>query len=163
MAALTTAPASAQSALPSGITDPGEIDRVVAQFTGAAIGATGGARQPADRRLRLAPCSQPLFASWHGQAQTTVSVECPDPGGWRIFVATLSPQTPASQEQAERAVKRGDPITVVVRGRGFSVQQAGEALDNGAIGDWIGVRTSRRGEPVRARIERPGLAIIPAN
>jgi flagella basal body P-ring formation protein FlgA len=51
---------------------------------------------------------------------------------------------------------------VVVRGRGFSVQQTGEALENGRIGDWIGVRTQRGAEPIRARIERPGMALIPA-
>jgi len=51
----------------------------------------------------------------------------------------------------------------MVRGRGFSVQQAGEAMDSGAVGDWIFVRTARKSEPLRARIERPGLAIVPAN
>jgi flagellar basal body P-ring formation protein FlgA len=39
----------------------------------------------------------------------------------------------------------------------------GEAMENGAVGDWIDVRTSRKGEALRARIERPGLAVIPAS
>jgi flagella basal body P-ring formation protein FlgA len=65
--------------------------------------------------------------------------------------------------QAAIAVKRGDPMTVIVRGRGFTVQQAGEAMENGQIGDWIAIRTAKRGEPLRARIERPGLAEIPAD
>jgi flagella basal body P-ring formation protein FlgA len=58
----------------------------------------------------------------------------------------------------------------LVRGRGFTVQQSGEAVEGGSIGDWIAVRTdprpgsrgSARGEAIRARIERPGLAVIPA-
>ena len=50
----------------------------------------------------------------------------------------------------------------MVRGRGFSVQQPGEAMEGGAVGDWIFVRTARKAEPLRARIERPGLAVIPA-
>ena len=140
-------------------TAPAEIDRTVTEFTGAQVGEIGGARAPADRRLRLAACSAPLLASWHGRERSTVRVECPDPGGWRIFVA-IRPLEQA--ERAARVVQRGDPITVMVRGQGFSVQQAGEAMESGAIGEWIGIRTARKAAPVRARIERPGLAIIPA-
>lgn len=146
------------------ITEPREIDRAVASFTGARIGEIGGARVPADRRLRLTRCDLPLVTQWHGRAQNTVRVECPTANGWRIFIATR-PQPSAAQPQ--RVVKRGDPVTVLVRGRGFSVQQTGEAMENGAVGDWIGIRVAPRNardaEPVRARIERPGLAVIPAN
>lgn len=149
---------SAQEQTPSAITDPAAIDRAVIAFTGAGIGEVGGARVPADRRLRLAACAVPLDLGWYGNGRSSVAVSCPGPNGWRIYVATIAPQ---QQAAAERAVKRGDPITVLVRGRGFSVQQTGEAMENGAVGDWIGIRTERQGEPVRARIERPGLAIIP--
>ena len=148
---------SAQEARPSGYTDPAEIDRAVADFAGAGIGETGGARSPADRRLRLAACPQPLAVDWHSAARTSVAVACPAPRGWRIFIAmNAAPQAQAST----RAVRRGDPVTVIVRGRGFTVQQTGEAMENGAVGDWIPVRTQRQSEPVRARIERPGLAVI---
>ncbi|MEM6474905.1 MAG: flagella basal body P-ring formation protein FlgA [Pseudomonadota bacterium] len=146
--------------------DPRLIDRTVAEFTGANIGEVGGARVPADQRLRLAHCTQPLSAAWHGTSKSTVRVECPDAGGWRIFIATRPAPTAAAPQ---RVVKRGDPITVVVRGRGFTVQQSGEAMENGAIGDWIGVRVGKPGrngrkpDPVSARIERPGLAVIPAS
>lgn len=154
----------AQSPDRGGFTDPRAIDRVVADFTGTTIGEVGGARVPADRRLRLARCSQPLVASWHGRSKSTVRVECPAADGWRIFIATRP--VPHAAEPT-RVVKRGDPVTVQVRGRGFSVQQSGEALENGAVGDWIGIRingrNARRSEPVRARIERPGLAVIPSS
>ena len=46
--------------------DPSDIDRAVTAFTGAPIGDVGGARAPADRRLRLAACAQALNTSWHG-------------------------------------------------------------------------------------------------
>lgn len=143
-------------------TDPAAIDRAVSAFTGAAIGQPGGARMPVDARLQLAACPAPLAVSWHGPAQTAVQVECPGPGGWRIFVA-ISAASTATAAKAAPAVKRGDALTIMVRGRGFSVQQPGEALEGGAIGDWIVVRTSRKAEALRARIERPGLAVIPAN
>jgi len=153
-------PALAAGETGDAMIDPSEIDRAVSGFTGAAIGEVGGARAPADRRLRLSACAKPLQTSWHGRLKSTVKVECAGPTGWRIFVATR-PAPQAQKPALGPLIKRGDPITVMVRGRGFSVQQSGEAMENGRVGDWIGIRTSRRGEPVRARIERPGLAIIP--
>lgn len=153
---LASAQAQAQA-----VTDPAAIDAAVARFTGAAIGAPGGARQPADPRLRLAACSAPLAVSWHTPARLAVQVECPGASGWRIFVAVGAASGPAAARAAP-AIRRGDALTVVVRGRGFSVQQAGEAIEAGAVGEWIFVRTSRKGEPLRARVERPGLAVIPA-
>jgi flagella basal body P-ring formation protein FlgA len=144
-----------------GMTDPAMIDRAVADFTGVAIGAPGGARAATDTRLQLAPCAGSLAVSWHTAARNAVQVECPGPVSWRIFVA-ITPASGAAAAQAAPAVKRGDALTIMVRGRGFSVQQQGEAMEAGAVGDWIEVRTNRKGEPLRARIERPGLAVIPA-
>ncbi len=146
-----------------GLTDPAMIDTAVAEFTGAAIGAAGGARLAADRRLQLAACAGPLAVSWHTAARTAVQVECPGPVNWRIFVAITPPISGAAAPREAPAVKRGDAITVMVRGRGFSVQQPGEAMQAGAVGEWIDVRTARKSEPLRARIERPGLAVIPAD
>lgn len=150
--------ASAQDGGSRGYIDPVEIDNAVEEFTGAGIGEVGGARLPADRRLKLAACNAPLGVKWHGRAQTIVRVDCPGPDSWRIFMAT-SPVKPAPD--IPKVVARGDPITVIVRGRGFSVQQNAEAMEAGAIGDWIAVRTERRADAIRARIERPGLAVIP--
>lgn len=160
---LFAALASAQDARPKSYIDPVEIDRAVEQFTGSGIGEVGGARLPADRRLRLAACETPLSVKWHGRAQSIVRVECAishdSAEGWRVFVATSSVEpTP----EIAKVVARGDPITVLVRGRGFTVQQSAEAMEAGAIGDWIAVRTERRADSIRARIERPGLAVIPA-
>lgn len=146
----------------AGFTDPADIDRAVERFTGAAPGTPGGARQLADRRLRLAACAGPLAVSWHGTAQTSVKVECPGPESWRIFVAVDNAGSSGTARAEAAAVKRGDALTIVVRGRGFSVQQSGEAMESGSVGDWIFVRTARKSEPLRARIERPGLAVIPA-
>jgi flagella basal body P-ring formation protein FlgA len=152
--------ASAREPAPQRHIDPADIDSAVAAFTGHAIGEVGGARMRADRRLRLAVCGAPLDLAWHGQSQTTVRVSCPGPDPWQIFVATRS-AAPAAR--AAPAVRRGDPVTILVRGRGFTVQQSGEAVEGGSIGDWIAVRTARRADPIRARIERPGLAIVPVN
>ncbi len=153
-------PAAGAQQLP---TDPAAIDRAVAAFTGAAAGTPGGARTVTDPRLQLAPCGGSLGVSWHTPARNAVQVECPGPTSWRIFVAIgQAPGSTGASGRAAPAVKRGDALTVMVRGRGFSVQQTGEAMESGAVGEWIFVRTSRKAEGLRARIERPGLAIIPA-
>lgn len=137
--------------------DPVAIDAAVAQFTGAASGMPGSA-QPVDRRLRLAPCNGPLSLSWYGAAHQTVQVQCPDSGSWRVFVPVLAP---ARQEPAAMAVQRGEAVTVSVMGDGFSVSQSGQAMEPGAIGTWIRVRITDKGDPVRAQVVRPGLVVVP--
>ncbi|QIQ88225.1 MAG: hypothetical protein G9473_11020 [Erythrobacter sp.] len=168
------APALGESTLPArpaGRTAPAAIDAAVEAFTGARAGEPGGAIAPADPRLRLAACPAPLETAWHGTARSTVRVECPGAGGWRVFVALrAAPASHAAAAAAAPLVERGDPVTVMVRGRGFTIQQAGEAMEPGRAGEWIGIRLAgtssatrpgRRADPVRARILRPGLAEIP--
>lgn len=76
-ALLLLAPARAHAAP---FTEPAAIDAAVAQFTGTPQGALGGAAQPVDRRLRLAPCANPLSLSWYAGRRDTVLVQCPDAG-----------------------------------------------------------------------------------
>lgn len=156
--ALLATPLQAQASLPVHFTDPVAIDRLVEVFTGQRIGSAGGASAPTDPRLRLRACEVPLQADWYGAPGRSVSVTCPDAHGWRIFVSLLAlPHAP----QASPAVRRGDSVTIAIKGRGFTVQRTGEAQASGAQGEWIAVRTERGGEPLRARIERPGLVAIP--
>ncbi|MFO6446368.1 flagella basal body P-ring formation protein FlgA [Erythrobacter sp. NE805] len=139
---------------------PALIDRAVAEFTGAAAGTPGGARGATDPRLQLAPCGGALAVSWQSTARSAVKVECPGPTSWRVFVALTPAQGSVAGAKPAPVVKRGEALTVQVRGRGFSVQQPGEALESGAVGDWIAVRTGAKSQGLRARIARPGLAII---
>ena len=141
--------------------EPVEIDRAVAAFTGASPGAGGGEMLPVDPRLRLAPCAAPLALSWRGDRHDTVLVQCPDAGSWHIFVAVRAAASGASRRPA---VARGEAITLAVTGDGFTVSEGGEALEAGAVGDWVLVAPLREGkpvsEPIRARIVRPGLVTL---
>lgn len=143
--------------------DPQRIDSAIAAFVGASPGEAGGARHIVDRRLKLAVCSAPLVTEWHGQRRDTVKVRCPERGGWQIFVA-VAPARGAEgvSAVAEPVVNRGDVVSIVVRGNGFSVAQAGEALEGGAPGDWIRVKPAQARDPLHAQVERPGLVIVPA-
>lgn len=148
-------------ALAAPLTDLAAIDNAVAAFTGQQIGVPGGAAQPVDRRLRLAACSAPLALSWYGNAQTSVLVRCPDAVGWRVFVPVSAARVAPAVAPAAIAVARGEGVTVTVAGVGFSVSQPGEALDAGAVGAWIRVRTAAKAGPLRARVVRPGLVELP--
>jgi flagella basal body P-ring formation protein FlgA len=87
-----------------------------------------------------------------------VVVQCP--GGWRLFVALSGGGQPTAA--ASPVIAKGDAVTIVVRGDGYSVSQGGEALEPGAPGAWIRVRAGEkspgdRNEALRARVIRPGL------
>ncbi|MCB2088036.1 MAG: flagella basal body P-ring formation protein FlgA [Sphingomonadaceae bacterium] len=146
---LTASPAFAQQ-----VTDPAALDRAVEAFTGAPIGANGGARQPVDRRLRLAPCPAQPALEYYGKARESVLVRCPVANGWRIFVPlNAAPQT----QEAAPVIARGEAVAILVQGRGFTLSRQGEAMDAGAAGEWIRVRPlGKRNDPVRAQVLRPG-------
>lgn len=156
LAAVSTA------ATASPFADLAAIDRDVMLFTGAAAGEPGGAVLPVDRRLRLAACRAPLALAWRGARRDTVVVQCPDAGGWRIFVPLRVAAAAAATTPEAPAIARGEAVTVAVEGEGFSISRSGEALDAGAVGAWIKVRTGdARAEPVRAQVVRPGLVRVP--
>ncbi len=146
--------ATALPALAAGFQDPDAIDREVAQFTGAPTGSEGGARLPVDRRLKLSQCPMPLALEWYGSSTRTVLVRCPIAGGWRIFVPVAG--APAGVK-AEPVIARGEAVAIAIQGSGFTVTRQGEALEQGAVGEWIRVRPAGdKREPVRARVIQPG-------
>ena len=128
------------------------VDRQVAAFLGQSPAHAGAGFVPTDRRLRLAACTAPLDLSWYGTRQDTVLVRCPLTNGWKLYVRV---EGGAAAVDAAPAVLRGDAVTVTLRGTGFSVSQSAEALENGAIGDWIRVRMTKASE-MRAQILQPG-------
>ncbi|MDE2303520.1 MAG: flagella basal body P-ring formation protein FlgA [Sphingomonadales bacterium] len=158
--ACAVVPAIATPAAAAGFADPVAIDRAIAAFTGAPQGANGGALLPVDPRLRLAACEQPLALSWRGLRRDTLRVQCPDAGGWHLFIAVRD----APGGGGVPVVARGEEMTLTVTGDGFAVSQSVEALEGGAVGDWIRVAPLHDGkagaQPIRARILRPGLASV---
>lgn len=151
-------PATAQA---QSFADLAAIDREVAAFTGAPQGAPGGAVRPVDRRLKLSPCTAPLDLRWYNSRRESVVVQCPAANGWKLYVPV---QVVQSTPQAN-LVSRGDAVTVAISGEGFTVSQPGEAMEAGAEGAWIRVRSlsggKSVGEPMRARVVRPGLVEVP--
>jgi flagella basal body P-ring formation protein FlgA len=137
------------------------IDRAVADFTGADIGQPGGAKLPVDRRLRLSACQSPLDLQWFGRDQRSVQVACPA-AGWRIYVAVHRALGAASGGQplaqySGAIIKRGENVSILVRGKGFTLTRQGAAAEDGTQGEWIKVRADgQRTETLRAVVLRPG-------
>jgi len=148
----------ANAGLPAPFANLDAIDAEIAGFAGHTIGQTGGASMPVDRRLRLNACRSPLALSWRMPRRDSVMVECPDAGSWRLFVPVHQAESGAT------AVARGEAVTIALLGDGFSVSQAGEAMDAGAVGDWIRVRGLKngqaQGDTMRARVSRPGEVVV---
>lgn len=139
------------------------VDRQVAAFTGIQMGQPGGATGPVDRRLKLQPCRAGLALSWRTTAHDTVVVQCGDAGGWRLFIPLVRAVTPPV---SAAVITRGGAVSIAVSGEGFTVSQPGEALESGAVGAWIKVRPASgatNAQPMRARVERPGLVSLPLN
>lgn len=144
---------AAAPAFAQGFADPAGIDREVAAFLGVPPSDAGTAFVPVDRRLRLAQCARPLALGWQGTRRDSILVQCP--GVWRIYVRTTS----LSGSATMAAVKRGQPVSVSVRGAGFTVSQNAQALEDGAVGDWVRIRVGKDSE-LQARVTRPGVVSI---
>jgi len=155
LAITMTIPAAAQAA---GFADLSAIDMRVSQFLSREIGQASGA-MPVDRRLKLSPCQSDLSLSWYGHSQESVLVQCPVPGGWRLFVPVK--REAAEAAGLEKAVSRGDAVTIVVRGDNFKLSDRGTAMGSGFADDWIEVKPARKdGKVLQARVVRPGVVDV---
>ncbi len=148
------------------VQDLAALDLRIADYTGAAIGEDGGAAQPLDRRLKLRPCGARVDIAWRSEQRDTLVLQCPDAGGWRLYMPVRPlPVAAAAQTAPQIAVQRGDAVTISIAGQGFSISRPGEAMESGAVGDWIQVRPAipgnRRADILRARITGPGVVTLP--
>ena len=63
----------------------------------------------------------------------------------------------AAPQYGQTLVKRGENVSILVRGRGFTLNRQGSAVEDGAQGEWIKVRASgERTETLRAMVLSPG-------
>jgi flagellar basal body P-ring formation protein FlgA len=146
--ALTAAtPAAAQH-----FEDLADVEQRVIAALGASIGEAGGPARPIDRRLRLARCPEPVGVE--EPALGAVTVRCASLG-WRIRVPLARGEGGEMREarpagaavrstRRELAVRRGDPVVLVVVSGGFTVSRQATADQDGAVGDRIRVRTEPR-------------------
>jgi flagella basal body P-ring formation protein FlgA len=125
---------------------------LVAQL-GAGIGEPGGPAAGIDRRLKLAAC--PTRPAFDAPLMNAVAIRCPATG-WRIRVPLTRGDSAQAIAVAAPVVQRGDAVSVVAVGAGFTVSQAGIAQENGAPGARIRVRMDPRKPPIYAEVVAQG-------
>lgn len=126
-----------------------DLDQLDAQVAVAAQSMGTGAL-PIDRRLRLARC--PEGVQIEAADARSLSVRCPALG-WRLRVALTS--TSGTTVAKALLVRRGDPLTVLSSGGGFTVETAGIAGEDGAAGASIRVKLDG-GRVVAGVVTGPG-------
>ncbi len=151
--ALLALAAGSQSANAAEFEDLSGIERQVASYVGGGSEDMRDVLVPIDRRLKLAACPAALDIAWHGMRRDSVRVSCPSAGGWRIFVRLAQPQQSLAAPQP--VIRRGDAVTITLSAPGLSISRSGEALENGAVGEWVRVSVGK-GEERRAQVLRPG-------
>jgi hypothetical protein len=110
--------------------------------------------RPLDPRLRLNACPDPVDIS---TGPRTVIATCASVG-WRVHGVPM--QSVSGVDAPEGAIiRRGDPVTLRMPGRGFSVTLRAVALEDGALGTRIRVRrTSGPASALIAIVTGPGEA-----
>ncbi|WP_298668538.1 flagella basal body P-ring formation protein FlgA [uncultured Sphingomonas sp.] len=149
--------------------DIAALDRGVAAFTARAIGQEGGPRAAIDPRLRLTQCPT-LSMAWRTDAHDAVVVSCTGPQ-WRIFVPVVMPANTtvisgaaapgAVARNAEKVIKRGDPLTIEAGSNGFSITREGVAMGDAAVGERLMVKVENARMPVQAVAVEAGRATLP--
>lgn len=132
------------------------LDRQVASHLGAGVGDVGGAHAPIDPKLKLKRCAKAVEISETNR--NALQVSCQDLG-WRIFVPIRLGGNRSSEGRdgfAETLVQRNQPVTLVIRRSNFSISYGVIAQKDGAMGDYIPVRSDRKSKELMARVSGAG-------
>lgn len=166
--ALAAAPLAASPAAAQGYQSTAVLDAIVAQYTGAPIGAVGGARAAVDQRLKLQSCAAPQL-EWRNEAKDAVVVRCMSPV-WRIYVPVNALPQPKPEPVATRAapaakaepvIRRGDMVSLEAGAAGFSITRDGTAMNDAAPGARVAVKVDDKKPAVAAIALEPGRARLP--
>ncbi len=136
----------AQPAAAQPFEDLDRIDAEIADLYGP------DAAQPVDRRLKLAPC--PDGVSIEPPAGDMIAVRCIS-RGWRIRVTVAR-----ANVVAEPLVRRGEQVELMMTGGGYGVSSAATALDEGAEGKNIRVKTPTSKTVLVATVKGRGIVVI---
>jgi flagellar basal body P-ring formation protein FlgA len=130
------------------------LDEQIAASLGAEADSSAA---PIDRRLKLTRCPQlPVIDP---PTLGAIAVRCL-PLGWRIRVALTQLKQSAADDTALITVRRGDAVELTISGDSFDVSASAIALDDGATGKSIRVKTLTSRNPVTAVVKGAGAVQI---
>lgn len=155
-AALLLLPMLVAAATP-GFEDLAALDAQIAARAASNPDAPRAIAAPLDRRLRLAKC--PYAVEIDAPAMDAIAARCPALG-WRVRVPLVRIAAPAAPRAALPLVHRGEMVELIYRGEGFAASASATALDDGAAGAPVRVRTGNGNAAVTAIVAAPGLVEI---
>jgi flagellar basal body P-ring formation protein FlgA len=130
------------------------LDEQIAASLGAEADSSAA---PIDRRLKLTRCPQlPVIDL---PTLGAIAVRCL-PLGWRIRVALTQLKQSTADDAALITVRRGDAVELTISGNSFDVSASAIALDDGATGESIRVKTLTSRNPVTAVVKGAGAVQI---
>jgi len=136
--------------------DTRSLDRQVASYLGAGVGEIGGAHASIDPKLKLKRCGNPVEISETNRNALQVSCRTL---GWRIFVPLRLGSNRGNESNGgstQPLVQRNQPVTLVIRRSNFSISYSVIAQENGALGEYIPVRSDRKSKELMARVSGAG-------
>ncbi len=132
----------AQASAPADARTQTDLARAIEAHVGRAV--------MLDPRIDPPACHTGLSVDWTDRTQTAVLARCERPL-WRLVVPTgAGPSAP------DRAIRRGDVVTVRRGGDGFEVQAVLRATAAARPGEQLTLRSERSGRPVVGRIGHDG-------
>lgn len=129
--------------------DPASLRGRVEAFAGQAVAV--------DPRLRMPDCPQ-LRLAWRDERQSAVTATCEAPR-WRMLfpVGGAVGQQAPEQRNITPAVRRGDPVQVLVEGAGFRLVADGVAGGAARAGERVVVRNLKTGRLLVAMVGDDGI------
>ena len=116
------------------------------------VAAVAAGAQPVDARLKLAVCpDEPIIAPPVGGA---IIVRC-EAKGWRLRIPVRSQSQMLGQ--TEVLVRKGEMVECVDMGAGFAVSTSMIALEDGALGQAIRVKSSTSSAAITATVSARGV------
>lgn len=108
--------------------------------------------QPVDARLKLSVCpDEPIIAPLVGGA---IVVRC-EAKGWRLRIPVRA--QPQVAGQAQILVRKGELVECIDSGAGFAVSTSMVAMEDGALGQSIRVKSSTSISAITATITARGI------
>lgn len=132
-----------------------DLNALDAQVAAALPGESVAA---ADRRLKLARCTEPLAID--AGMVGSVTVRC-NALGWRIRLPIAGASaTSVKEAAAEVLIHRGQQVELVFKGEGYELSTSGTAMEDGSAGKSIRVKTLTGNTPIHGTVVSSAIVHI---
>jgi flagella basal body P-ring formation protein FlgA len=124
----------------------------------AQVEAFAGRPVMVDPRIEVPDCGGSLALAWRGDDRRSVVASCPQ-SAWRLAIPVggAAPAMAAIPARVAPIVRRGEPVTVLAEGPGFTIRLDAVAEGDGRPGGRLLVRNLRSGVRVPVEVGMDGM------